>query len=64
MKTCILAAGLVCAASSWGQSKFSWQDACFKVAAAKYLPARDTSVPKQTKPVIYGLDEGPKVVNQ
>jgi hypothetical protein len=34
------------------------------VAAAKYLPARDTSVPKQTKPVIYGLDDGPKVVNQ
>jgi hypothetical protein len=34
------------------------------VAAAKYIPARDTSVPKQTKPVIYGLDDGPKVVNQ
>jgi hypothetical protein len=34
------------------------------VAAAKYLPVRDTSVPKQTKPVIYGLDDGPKVVNQ
>jgi hypothetical protein len=34
------------------------------IAAAKYLPARDTTVPKQTKPVIYGLDDGPKVVNQ
>jgi hypothetical protein len=34
------------------------------VAAAKYIPARDTSVPKQTKPVIYGLDDGPRVVNQ
>jgi hypothetical protein len=34
------------------------------VAAAKYLPARDTSVPKQTHPVIYGLEGGPKVVNQ
>lgn len=34
------------------------------VAAAKYIPSRDTSVPKQTKPVIYGLDDGPKEVNQ
>lgn len=34
------------------------------IAAAKYIPARDTAVPKQTKPVIYGLDDGPRVVNQ
>jgi len=34
------------------------------VEAAKYLPVRDTTVPKQTKPVIYGLDDGPRVVNQ
>jgi hypothetical protein len=34
------------------------------VAAGRYIPARDTSVPKQTHPVIYGLDDGPKVVNQ
>ena len=34
------------------------------IAAAKYMPARDTTVPKQTHPVIYGLDDGPKVVNQ
>ena len=34
------------------------------VKAARYLPARDASVPRQTKPVIYGLDDGPKVVNQ
>jgi hypothetical protein len=33
------------------------------VAAARYLPVRDTSVPRQTKPVIYGLDSGPKEVN-
>ncbi len=32
------------------------------IEAAKYIPARDTAVPKQTKPVIYGLDDGPKVV--
>jgi hypothetical protein len=30
------------------------------VKAARYLPARDTTQPKQTKPVIYGLDSGPK----
>jgi hypothetical protein len=34
------------------------------VEAAKYLPVRDTTAPKQTKPVIYGLDDGPRVVNQ
>jgi hypothetical protein len=34
------------------------------VKAARYLPVRDTTVPKQTKPVIYGLDDGPRVVNQ
>ncbi len=33
------------------------------VKAARYLPARDASLPRQTKPVIYGLDDGPKVVN-
>ena len=33
------------------------------VEAARYLPMRDTTVPKQTRPVIYGLDGGPKVVN-
>jgi len=32
------------------------------VKAARYLPVRDTSVQKQNKPVIYGLDEGPRVV--
>jgi len=26
------------------------------VEAARYLPVRDTAVPKQTKPIIYGLD--------
>jgi hypothetical protein len=30
---------------------------------ARYLPAPDSSVPK-TKPVIYGLDDGPKEVHQ
>ena len=34
------------------------------VQAARYLPAHDTTVPKQTKPLIYGLDSGPKEVNQ
>jgi hypothetical protein len=34
------------------------------VKVARYLPVRDTSLPKQTKPVIYGLDGGPKEVNQ
>ena len=34
------------------------------VAAARYLPVRDTTVPKQTRPVIYGLDAGPKEVSQ
>jgi hypothetical protein len=34
------------------------------VAAARSLPARDTTAPKQTKPVIYGLEGGPKVVGQ
>jgi hypothetical protein len=34
------------------------------VEAAKYFPVPDTTtVPKQTKPVIYGLDDGPKTVN-
>jgi hypothetical protein len=34
------------------------------VEAARHLPARDTTVPKQTRPVIYGLDGGPRVVGQ
>ena len=34
------------------------------VAGARYLPVRDTTVPKRTKPVIYGLDGGPKEVNK
>jgi hypothetical protein len=34
------------------------------IKAARYLPARDTTVPKQDKPVIYGLEGGPRVVNQ
>jgi hypothetical protein len=33
------------------------------IEAARYLPARDPTVPRQTKPVIYGLDGGPKEVN-
>ena len=32
------------------------------VEGVKYLPARDTSVPKRTKPMIYGLDDGPREV--
>ena len=34
------------------------------VEAARYLPVRDTTVPKRTKPIIYGLDGGPKEVNK
>ena len=34
------------------------------VEAARRLPARDTTAPKQTKPVIFGLEGGPKVVGQ
>lgn len=34
------------------------------VEAARRLPARDTTASKQTKPVIYGLEGGPKVVGQ
>lgn len=34
------------------------------IGAARSLPARDTTVQKQTKPVIYGLESGPKVVGQ
>jgi hypothetical protein len=35
------------------------------VEAARYLPepVRDNSAPKQTKPIIYGLDDGPREVN-
>jgi hypothetical protein len=32
------------------------------VMSARYLPVRDTTLPKQTKPIIYGLDDGPKEV--
>jgi hypothetical protein len=34
------------------------------VEAARHFPARDTAAPKQTKPVIFGLEGGPKVVGQ
>ena len=34
------------------------------VAAARYLRVPETAAPKQTKPVIYGLDDGPREVNQ
>ena len=34
------------------------------VEAARYLPARDITVPKHAKPMIYGLDGGPKEVNR
>jgi hypothetical protein len=33
------------------------------IKAAQYLPARDTTVPKRKRPVIYGLDDGPREVN-
>ena len=33
------------------------------ITSARSLPMRDTTVRKQTKPVIYGLDGGPMVVN-
>jgi hypothetical protein len=34
------------------------------VEVAQHLPRRDINVLKQTKPVIFGLEGGPKVVNQ
>jgi hypothetical protein len=34
------------------------------LAAARYLPVRDTTVQKQNRPIIYGLDGGPRVLNQ
>jgi hypothetical protein len=34
------------------------------IKAAQYLPAADTTAPKHTKPMIYGLDGGPKELNQ
>jgi len=34
------------------------------VKAARYLPARDTTLPKQSRPMIYGLDGGPREINQ
>jgi len=33
------------------------------VQAARYRPTRDTTAPKRTRPVIYGLDGGPREVN-
>ena len=33
------------------------------VEAGRYLPVRDSTVPRKSKPVIYGLDGGPKEVN-
>ena len=33
------------------------------VTAGRYLPFRDITVLKKTKPVIYGLNDGPKVIN-
>jgi hypothetical protein len=33
------------------------------VTAGRYLPVRDITVLKQTKPVIYGLDSEPRVIN-
>ena len=33
------------------------------IKAAQYLPAADTTAPKHTKPMIYGLDGGPKELN-
>jgi hypothetical protein len=34
------------------------------IGAARNLPLRDLNALKQTHPVIYGLDNAPKVVNQ
>jgi hypothetical protein len=34
------------------------------VKGARYLPVRDTTVPKKIKPMIFGLDGGPKTVDQ
>jgi hypothetical protein len=34
------------------------------IQAARYLPARDSNGAARTKPVIYGLDDGPKEVKQ
>jgi hypothetical protein len=34
------------------------------ITAARYLPAPGSSVPKPTKPIIYGLESGPKEVTQ
>jgi hypothetical protein len=33
------------------------------IKAAQYLPAADTAAPKHAKPMIYGLDGGPKELN-
>jgi hypothetical protein len=33
------------------------------IGAARYLPVPETPAPRQTKPIIYGLDGGPKEVN-
>jgi hypothetical protein len=34
------------------------------VESARYLPVRESPIQKRTKPMIYGLDGGPKEVNQ
>jgi hypothetical protein len=34
------------------------------VEAARYLPVRDTTAPMRAKPMIYGLDDGPREVKQ
>jgi hypothetical protein len=34
------------------------------VGAARYLPAREAAAPKSARPVIYGLDDGPREVGQ
>ncbi|HLX42750.1 MAG TPA: hypothetical protein VKR43_04920 [Bryobacteraceae bacterium] len=34
------------------------------ISTSRYLPTRDTTLPNPDKPVIYGLEGGPKVVNQ
>jgi hypothetical protein len=34
------------------------------IKSARYLPVRDTATTVHTKPVIYGLDDGPKEVSQ
>ena len=40
------------------------QDLAQLVRAARYLPVRPPSAPKSARPVIYGLDDGPRTVGQ